>query len=420
MHGIRARGDGFEHAVDDAAGGVRAVRVALLGLQVRDVERDDAGCAVEHLLEGFRRIREQERIGVLALGERRDARRDALGEQDAGGADRGLAPGVVAVEQENGAVRVAVQQRRVLGRESRALGRHRARKAAGVAADDVDLPLAENRLAVLRRRDRALRLVERVEHAGLLEDVRFGAVDVLGAAFRRIEDARAERHDASAVVADREHEAPVEAVAQGRARRSRRDALRQRAEAGRDHFGLREAVGAREGVERAGAVRVVAEAELLGRFAGKAAFFEVRAGDLRLRHPEQAPAEERGGLGVRQEEALRARGARVGGALDDFDAALFGEVLHRIEERHAVVLHQELEDVPVLAAAEAVEALAARAHVEARRLLVVERAARHEPAARPLERQAVADHLHDVGPFPDVFDCRVGNHVRRRGAADAR
>ena len=411
---VLAGGDGLEDALHDARGGVGAVGVALLRAEEGDVEGDDADGVVEHPLERLGRILEQERVRVLAGGHLRDADGEALGEEDRGGADRGLAPGGVGVEELDDAVGVAVEELRVLGREGGALGRDGAREAASVAADDVDLPLAHDRLAVLRRGDVALGLVERVEHARLLEDVGLGAVDVFGGALRGVEDAGAEGDDAPGLVADREHQAAVEAVAQVRGGAG---AVGERPDAGGDHLLGREAVAARELVERAPLVRVVAELERLDRGGVEPAPLQVGAragGGGRL---EQAAMAERGELGVDLVEALRAGGAAVVLLRDDLHAALLREVADGVDERHAVVLHEELEDVAALAAAEALEALALRVHREARGLLVVERAAGLPRGAGALEGDAVPDHLHDVGAGADVFDDGFGDDGH--GAADS-
>ena len=305
----------------------------------------------------------------------------------------------------------------MLGREGGALGRDGAREAAGVAADDVDLPLAHDRLAVLRRGDVALGLVERVEHARLLEDVGLGAVDVLGGALRGVEDAGAEGDDAPGLVADREHQAAVEAVAQVRGGAG---AVGERPDAGGDHLLGREAVAARELVERAPFVRVVAELERLDRGGVEPAPLQVGARAGGGGSLEQAAVAERGELGVDLVEALRAGGAAVVLLRDDLHAALLREVADGVDERHAVVLHEELEDVAALAAAEALEALALRVHREARGLLVVERAAGLPRGAGALEGDAVPDHLHDVGAGADVFDDGFGDDGHGTGGGELR
>ena len=183
----------------------------------------------------------------------------------------------------------------------------------------------------------------------------------------------------------------------------------ERAEAGVDHFLDGEAVGAGEAVERAAQVGVVADLEALDDLGGEGALLEVGARGGGPGGLQQAAVEKGGGLGVDLQQALGAGRTAVVLAHRDGYAALVGQVADGVDERHAVVLHEELEDVAVLAAAEAVVALALDVDVEGRRLLVVEGAACHEAAARALERKTVADHGHDVGPAADVLDDGFGD-----------
>ena len=71
---------------------------------------------------------------------------------------------------------------------------------------------------------------------------------------------------------------------------------------------------------------------------------------------------------------LLAVGARVEAVLGDRDAEAPGHHLDGLRKGHALVQHHELEHVPALAAAEAVEEGRVLADVEGRRLLLVERA----------------------------------------------
>ena len=94
-----------------------------------------------------------------------------------------------------------------------------------------------------------------------------------------------------------------------------------------------------------------------------------------------------------------------------------GELLDRLGEGHVIVLHEEAEHGAVRAAAEAVIELLVRAHPERRRLLVVERAAGLELAARLLQLHARADDLHDVRAGDQLVDEVLGDaaHVPRPG-----
>jgi hypothetical protein len=106
--------------------------------------------------------------------------------------------------------------------------------------------------------------------------------------------------------------------------------------------------------------------------------------------------------------------ARAAVALDRGAAALVGEVdarpvrepLDGLHERQVLDLHHEGDHVAAVAAAEAVERAVRRAHVERRRLLVVEGAQPLERApARPLQRNLVTDDL--VDPAALTHQCDV-------------
>src|SRR5690606_9562763 len=92
-----------------------------------------------------------------------------------------------------------------------------------------------------------------------------------------------------------------------------------------------------------------------------------------------------------------------------FHAGAARQVLDRIEELHAVVLHQEVDRAAMRAAAEAVVELLDRRNRERGRAFVVERAARRELAALLLQRDARTDQLDDVGPREQVIDEGVGD-----------
>ena len=149
------------------------------------------------------------------------------------------------------------------------------------------------------------------------------------------------------------------------------------------------------------AARRPAELVLLDRLIGEAAAAEVR--------------ERRGaGLGLHQhgvvegdrrlEDLAQARVVRVLalGPLVDLDAGATGQRLERLGERQAVTLHQEREDVTVLAAAEAVPRVAGGRHDEARGLLAVERAQSLEGRARLLQLDGLPHHIRDGKPALDL------------------
>jgi hypothetical protein len=97
----------------------------------------------------------------------------------------------------------------------------------------------------------------------------------------------------------------------------------------------------------------------------------------------------------------------------DFHPDALGEFVDRVEEFEAVVVDQERDRGAVRAAAEAVVELLGRRNGEARRALIVERAARREFLALALERHARGDHLDDVGAREQVVDESVGDAGHR-------
>src|SRR5690606_16062330 len=158
-------------------------------------------------------------------------------------------------------------------------------------------------------------------------------------------------------------------------------------------------------------VRRVAEQEALGRLARDAAPLEVAPGDLADRLVPKLPLEvvrrERHRLVQRPVPLILGAPAP---RLRDLDADPLRELPHRIVEAQPDVLHQEGEHVPGLAAAEALVEPLRGDHVERRRLLLVERAQGAEVLARTLQRDVLADDLHDVGPHPDLVDDLVRDH----------
>ena len=90
-------------------------------------------------------------------------------------------------------------------------------------------------------------------------------------------------------------------------------------------------------------------------------------------------------------------------------AGTLGQLIDRIEELEAVVVHQEADRGAVRAAAEAVIELLGGRDRERGRALVMERAARGVFLALSLQRHAAAHHLDDVGAGQQVVDESVGD-----------
>ena len=98
------------------------------------------------------------------------------------------------------------------------------------------------------------------------------------------------------------------------------------------------------------------------------------------------------------------------------DPGALGEAGERLDEGDVLVVLDEAEDVAALVAAEAMEDLLRGVHVEARRLLLMERAERDEVGAGALERQVSADDIDDVARGADLFAEVVGEERQSRRA----
>lgn len=102
----------------------------------------------------------------------------------------------------------------------------------------------------------------------------------------------------------------------------------------------------------------------------------------------------------------------------DLHAALLRELLHGLDEGQPLLLHHEVEDGPAFAAAEAVVVALVGMDDEARRLLVVERAARLVVRPHPPHGDAVGrNQVGEVGPALDLLDCRRGDRHYFRSPA---
>lgn len=96
--------------------------------------------------------------------------------------------------------------------EGRALTRHGHREAADVQANRIDLPLADNGLAVWSLRNVRGGAVEAKEDVRFLENQRLGRVHVLARIFLLDELPPRKGDDPPLPVAHREHQPPTEAV----------------------------------------------------------------------------------------------------------------------------------------------------------------------------------------------------------------
>jgi hypothetical protein len=97
----------------------------------------------------------------------------------------------------------------------------------------------------------------------------------------------------------------------------------------------------------------------------------------------------------------------------ELDAGPAGQALHRLAEGQVLDPLDEPDHVPAGRAAEAVEQPAGWRHRQRRGLFVMERADPLEIAAAGIAQlDVLADHLGDIGPFPDGGDVLVANPAR--------
>ena len=95
--------------------------------------------------------------------------------------------------------------------------------------------------------------------------------------------------------------------------------------------------------------------------------------------------------------------------LGDVDARAPRQVANHVAKAAAFQLHQEAEHVARLLAAKAVEELLLLAHVEAGRLLVVERTQAQMIGARPAQLYVLADDGNNIGAVANLGDLCVWN-----------
>ena len=231
-----------------------------------------------------------------------------------------------------------------------------------------------------------------------MEELALRRVDVL--ALQRVvlaQLARLEADDPAASVGEREHQPRREVVVSTRVR-----------EAGALQLLAREALLLRLGRETA--PRREPEPELPADGLAEAAALEVRAHRRAGGRLPQVPLVERGGLvehGVEPVAPLaRLLELRRGLLVLERDAEALREPLDGAGEVEALGLAHERDHVAALAAAEAVVELVGRVDREARRPLLVERAAAGVPRARLPQRGPAGDDLDHVGRRHDLAHRR--------------
>jgi hypothetical protein len=365
------------------------------------------GAAAHRRLERSATAGAHEVVRVLAVGQEQEARVLAVGQDRKRVLERppgGLAAGRIAVEAEDHRIGEPEELLDMDRRGRRAERGHGVFDAVLGQGDHVHVALDHHDPAGVP--DRVACKIEAVELTSLGEDGSFRGVEVLGLALA--EHTTAETDHPAAAVVNGKHDPVAETVV----------ALAVAGDHEAGGFQRRIVVGGHVPGQRLPAVGRIADAEAGRDRAGQAAALEVLD---RLGRVAQRAAIE---LGRGQEKAGQiARLLTPLGFARPLDARhgephVAREILDRLGERLAGVLHEEAERRAVRPAAEAVIELLGRAHREGRRLLAVEGAAGLVVRARLLERDEPIDHLDDVDPPEQRLDEVVRNH--RGGSACAR
>ncbi|CAM4263612.1 hypothetical protein COGO111638_05655 [Corynebacterium gottingense] len=288
--------------------------------------------------------------------------------------------------------------------ERRAARRHRGGHARRVHGHDVCVALHDHGLVPLR--DVALGQVQAEQHLRLVVQERVLRVHVLAHRVVVEELASAEADGVAGGVLDRPDEAAAELVDGSAASHG--------GYAGVDKLLHLEAAPQqvlRQGVP---AVGRVAALEAVDEVAVEAAVQQELAARLRLRLLEALAVELMRRL-VRGQEALAGAGfdvarARGSALVVDVVADRVRDRLDGLGERELLQLHEEVEDVAALAGGKAVVVAARGADVEARRLLVLERAeALQRVVARRFELDVLADDVLDRRALADRLDVAFRN-----------
>ncbi len=359
--------------------------------------------AVEQRLHGLGTARAHEGVGILAGRQEHAAAPQPRFDEDREAARRGSPARRVAVEAGDHAFREATEHAQLVGGEGGPERRDDLRDARLGERDEVEVSLDHHHATALA--DGVAGEAEPVERAALVEDRRLGRVEVLRrrvAGRRRSgKDAAPERHHATAQIGDREDEAIAEAVDEA-ARRAPHH------QAGGDRVVERQRLRAQVAREVVAATRGVAEPEALHGLGTDAALGEVGPAACALRSAQRATEERRGRLADRHQRLRRRSPAR--GLLGHREPEALGHAAHRLGKDQRLRLHDEGEDVAVLAAAEAVVETAFLADRERRGLLDVERTQADRGAPAPSQRDGVGHDFEEAGALADRPD---------RGVADA-
>ena len=284
--------------------------------------------------------------------------------------------------------------------ERRAAGGHGQGHAGTVEADDVGVALADDGRA--GRDDRGLGPVEPVQHLGLVVERRLGRVLVLALVARALaagQDAAAEADGVAPVVVDREQDAGPEVVVQPAP-------AVHAGEAG----ALAQSLSSRSArVRRVPGVGRPADLEVAHHVAVEPPLAQVAAGGAGVgarKEPLVVPGHG-AGHGVDELGPPLAALALVAVGVAQGDPGLARQPLDRRGEVDLLLLHDEVEDVALGLAAEAVEDVLVGVDRERRGLLGVERAQPGPLPPDPPQRRVLGDDGHDVGRGPYRSDVLV-------------
>jgi hypothetical protein len=254
-----------------------------------------------------------------------------------------------------------------------------------------------------RIQNSALALVQAVENFALLEDGRFGRIDVLAFVISGQHPAT-ERDHAPLLIANRKHQPPAKPIVMAVGVLLANDQpalLHQRhviALAGGPIHRVIPLLGR------------VAETEQLHRLRRDAAFGEVIARDLAagIIGQHRLPALRDLLVDLEQLVLEKLRFLLSRALLEiERDFRPLRQTLHRFDKREIFVFANKRNDIAALVAAEAMENLPMRIDIEARGLFPMKRTERDKSAPGAFQRQNRADHVHDIARGANLLQsCR--------------
>ena len=327
-------------------------------------------------------------------------------QREVGGTEGGALAGAVAVEAQDRLIRHSPQQRELVLGQRGAKRRDRARKTHRDQRDHVDIAFCnDQRRAVMHRLTGGGDVVEIVP---LVKQRGFRRVEIL----RRdvlLQRAAAEGDDAAALIGDRKHHAIAETIVR------HRNVVAMNQQSGLDHVLDRNAELAEMLLQREAIRRRITHAKPHLRRRLDRAVGEIAA-RLGAGARSQRVGEELGGQIHHVIERLAAlfvaRG--IGGYRGDRHAGLRGGSLHRLDESEALGLHDEVENVAVLAAGETVIEPLLVVDREGRRLFLLEGREPLELLAGAFQLHAAADDFRNRKAGAQFFK-KLGREAHRFG-----